>query len=332
MTTARSASLTAALVLAIASLASSQTILQENFANLSQWDDLSRVVSWGGNSGPTSAFTASGGAVTLTDAARANSGYGTASSLKTFTALDYQFAEPIAHRNKTVTIDFRVRWEGIHNNNGEAGRFIVALNHAYPTGGLDMDYNDRYNDFDQPWWARPAYHVRIRNGNDDSWLQYGGGHSSLGEYEQYHSGGSNWWLGGFISGAGGVSPGNGSDFPANSWVSSNGPIASASWQTFRWVVEPHAQTLYVDREDGNGFVQLMSMPLPEASDTSAPLYQYFEQFEGIRLYWRGAGSNGNNYQAVIDSLSVTVVPEPAALAILLPAALALRRRRRTGRA
>ncbi len=319
-----------------------ETVLQDQFANLSQWKDLSTAITWGGQSAGTSAFVAGSGVdasnaaldgVTLSSTALANISYTSSTGLKTFTALDRQFAAPINHATNIVKIDFRVRWKGTPNNNGEANRFIVTLTHDYPAGGLDLTPDAHLADFTSNGgaaWARPAYHARIRGGSQsgqNSWLQYGGGKMADGEFETYNDANTaatpDWWLPGFISGAGGSSPGSGPDFPTNSWTSSNGPIASTSYQDFHYIISPDKQELFV----GNSATAAITMNFADATNSS-PYYEYFPTFEGIRLYWRGADTN----QAILDSLSVnvTAVPEPAGVVLLGLAGVGLLRRRRTG--
>ncbi len=310
------------IVIAInASTSRAVEILNDSFSNLNNWKDLSTAITWGGNSTPVSAFTTAGGAATLTTTARAFSGYTATNQLKTFTALDHQFASPIAAEQNVVTIDFRVRWDGLNTSGGEAGRFMVVLTHDYPVGGLDLDLNDQFDNFAQESWARPAYHVRLRNSlSSPSFLQYGGGLSALGEFEAYDSSdpGSapDYWLPGFISGAGGVSPGTGGDYPANSWVSTASGEASTAFQRFRYVISPDKQELFRDaNDDGLGYTLEATMLLPPTS--SAPYYHDFDTFEGVRLYWRGADGSSGPQQALLDSLSIDVqtIPEPSTLLV-----------------
>ncbi|MBD2104529.1 hypothetical protein [Leptolyngbya sp. FACHB-261] len=295
----------------------------EDFYNLNGWTDLSQAVTWGNSTVARSAFT-TGSYVQLTRTGSNNTvgltGYSTPSSLRTFTALDHRFATPINHATNIVTIDFRAAWTKLDTSGaGENGRFMVVLTHSYPTSGLDTTLNKRLNDFSTTWWARPAYHLRIRSGNNTSataLLQYGGGRSNLGEFETYDAnrdGRPDWWLPGFISGANGVSPGTAADFPSNSWVRTPQGIASTSFRNYRYVVKPDAQEVWYDANDNGTFesTELKArMPLPQSS--TAPLYYYFPRFEGIRLYWRGAGGpdalGSDPGQVLVDRLVVSVRP------------------------
>jgi hypothetical protein len=306
-----------ALVLAaVAEPRAAVVVLDEDFADLGAWDDLSTAVSWGGHTSATSAFDVGGGVVRLQRSGPASTvgytGYSGADDLKTFTALDHRFEAPIDHASNVVEIDFRARWDRL-DSSGEKGRFMVVLTHDYPPGGLDLDLDDRFDDFDLEWWARPAYHVRLRSsgaasGQGTTLLQYGGGLTDLGEFEVYAG---SVWLPGFVSGAGGVAPGTAPDFPSNSWVSTPTGLAATTWHDFRWVVAPDRQEIWWD-EQGDGFEPedlRATMPLPAHS--GAPLYRWFETFEGVRLYWRGAGTPdaaGDPGQVALDWLRVEVTP------------------------
>ena len=293
-----------------APLSAGEAVFDDGFADLSAWDDLSTVPLWGSPARNRSAFSTEGGRVHLIrsgeDDTRNYTGFQNAHGLKTFTALDRRFAEPVDRRAASITVDARMRWETVTNTAGESGRFIIALNHDYPEGGLDLTpegtKGSRYNDFSAEWWARPAYHLRIRNSNTgagSAFLQYGGGDTDLGEYEAT----ADWWLPGFISGAGNVAPGAGDDFPANSWVSTPTGLARDNYALYRYVIYPDRQEVWLD-ESGTGVFRPEDrkavMPLPEESD--APFYRSFETIEGLRLFWNG-GSDG---QVFVDHLTVTV--------------------------
>lgn len=313
------------------------TVLTDDFNNLSQWKDLSTAVTWGGNTGAVSAFETTGGAVSLTTTAMANGGYTTASSLKTFTALDHQFATPINRAGNQVEVVMRMRWNSLLSN-GESNRFILTLTHAYPTGGLDLDLNDRYDDFTNapngnPWWARPAYQVRMRGGTTSSTsgstiLQYGGGLSDAGEFEKLNT---SWWLPGFNSTLGGQSPGTGQ--PGNVVTSSS--IASDTFKTYRYLVHPDYQQIWVD-DNNNGLWEAGELKaqqsLIDPLDTfNGVSFDNPLTLDGLRLYWRAASTSpaGTNPDVFIDSISVmtSVIPEPTTLGLIALGFLGLRRRR-----
>jgi hypothetical protein len=301
------------------------TLINEDFNDISDWTDLSTAITWGNNSKATSAFTTAGGSVHLTSEAFNYTGFNSANSLKTFTALDSQFLSPIEHASNILTIDFTAKWNSVENtSSGETGRFIISLNYDYPEAGLNTSLDEKFDDFDQAWWSRPAYHVRIRSGSTSNprgttLLQYGGGFTTEGEYERFDDQSTpqnpDWWLPGFISGAGGVSPGTAAGYPNNSWVETSTGLATTSLSNYRYVIKPDAQEFWFDA-DNDGFFQshelVAMMPLPMTNDDGAPLYQYFPTFEGIRLYWRGAGGESRG-QVFLDNLLVTVesLDEPA---------------------
>lgn len=130
-------------------------------------------------------------------------------------------------------------------------------------------------------------------------LLYGGGLSLDGEFEiPYDEDGTTplWWLPGFSSSAGGSdsqggpSPGVGTPWPFNGWTRSSSGLASTQWQRFPYVVSPAGLALYIDPNDERlNWIQDGYFPLPEVADAplTAPLYNYFEDHEGLRLYFRG---------------------------------------------
>lgn len=278
-----------------------------------QWKDLSIVPRWGSPLDYSTAFERIDGVVRLQrSGARSTLGYthyNNPDGLKTFQALDFQFPAPLPHAQSEVTIDYRMRWPSPDDTNGEGGRVLLILNHAYPEGGLDLaregESGSRVRDFSGDWWARPAYHVRMRNSasrSGSTLLQYGGGGSAEGEYEA-----TSWWLPGFISGAGNLAPGAGDDFPANSWVRTRDGLARSEFTTYRYRVLPDRQELWMDGND-DGFLtadELKAvMPLPLESE--APLYQYFDTFEGFRIFWNGVDGSGagDSGQAEIDWIRI----------------------------
>ncbi|MCC5839449.1 MAG: hypothetical protein JJT96_04920 [Opitutales bacterium] len=304
-------------------------LLDDDFADLGRWHDLSTVPLWGQPQRQRSAFTTEGGAVHLvregSDSTVGFTGYAAADGLKTFTALDFRFPDAIDRAGAVITLDARMRWGATTSSSGEAGRFIFAFNHSYPAGGLDLtpegSPGTRLNDFSEEWWARPAYHLRIRNGTTgagSAFLQYGGGPTDLGEYERE----DNWWLPGFISGAGGVAPGAGLDFPANSWTRTPVGIARDAFTLYRYVIYPDRQEVWRD-DNGNGLFEpdelKAVMPLP--MESTAPFYRYFETIEGLRLFWNGGseGANPETGQVYIDHLRLTVnTNQPAEITLHLP--------------
>jgi hypothetical protein len=309
--------ITALLAACIATAGCSKTVVNEPFDNLDDWDDLSLAVIWGSHTGAVSAFKVVDGVVSLKregpDSTVGFTGYDKPGTLRTFTVLDRRFPEPIKHAENVVTIDFRARWEKLDKfpQWGEKGRFVIFLTYDYPRGGLDLTSEKRVSDFSRPWWARPAYQLRIRSSDDvmgETLLMYGGGKTDLGEFEIVKP----WWLPGFVAATNGVQPAGPKlpDYPANNWTKTPRGIASTQWRNYRYVVKPDAQEVWVDENDDGQFqIEELkaSMPLPRTC--AAPLYRYFETFEGIRLYWRGSngpGPDGDPGQVYLDFITVTV--------------------------
>ncbi len=267
-----------------------QTIIDEDFSDISDWNDLSKAVTWGGQSSAVSAFTTSGGSVTMTGDGRNYAGYNNEDQLLTFTALDYQFPSPVDHNTSTIEIAFRAKWAG-GSASGEGSRFNIVVNHAYPGGGLDMDLDDKYDDLESHWWARPAYQVRMRGPIHSTILQYGGGTDVEGEYEIYNN---QWWLPGFVAAPGGSSPNDG--VPGCVTTGSGNSLYTTSWADYKYVVKPDRQEIWM-----NGTLRATQML---DSDPGNPDYfNYFETLEGVRLYWRGAAES----QIELDHMTVTVI-------------------------
>lgn len=215
----------------------------------------------------------------------------------------------------------------VGGQDGEGNRFIVSVNHDYPDGGIlllgeqfdgDQDVaQSRVNDPSDAWYARPAYQIRIRGGTEGSQaepiLMYGGGLELEGEYE---FGGNNFWLPGFVASvswaylngspnAVGIVPpgmeyGNSAGgiqsngvYPWTTYDIIDGGIASANWQRFLYIIYPDRQEVWrnkFDSDDVADYVLEMVMPLPEQDELepNAPLYRYFPELEGVRLFWRVA--------------------------------------------
>jgi hypothetical protein len=296
-------------------LAAAQWLLDEPFDSLAAWDDLSTATSWSGQPADGSAWQTDGGILGLNAAGIASVGdkpWDSADKSRSFTCIDRRFDTPLEHRGGTLVIELRVRWKVLNYTpyRGEWNRINLMLVHDYPEGGLDLTRDLRVSDFSDAWWGRPAYQLRLRStdaADATSLLMYGGGNDAGGEFEIYSEGGPPlWWLPGFSSTAGGSSsnggpsPGVGDPWPFNSWTESSTGLASEQWRRFRYVVAPDHQALYVDEDDdGAGWIRDGYMPLPEEAEApaTAPLYTYFEHFEGLRVYFRGRDDS-----AEIDAL------------------------------
>lgn len=299
-------------------------LIDETFDDLSAWSDLSTAISWAGQPPDGSAWQTDGGVLRLNEAGVASVGlqpWDSVEKTRSFTCIDRQFTEPLSHREGHLVIEFRVQWDSLIDDlRGEWNRINIMLVHDYPEGGLDLARDVKVYDFTREWWGRPSYQVRVR-GSDTAdataLLMYGGGYHPEGEFEIYYDNDGLtplWWLPGFSSTAGGgdseggPSPGVGSPWPNNGWIRSSTGLASLQWQRFRYVVSPNGQALYLDPDDdGMNWIRDGYMPLPEESEApaTAPLYKYFEQHEGVRVYFRG-------YENVsLDYLRAWVYPESA---------------------
>lgn len=296
--------------------AATTVLIDEDFADLSNWQDLSTAISWAGAPVGGSAFEIAGGVLQNNAESLATTMWG-ASGIRSFSAIDFPFPANINHATNTVTVDFRLRWEVV-GTTGEANRVAFMLIHDYPEGGMDLSPDAKVGDFSDQWFGRPAYQVRIRGGFNPPdaapYMMYGGGLDQEGEFEKQKDGETPlYWLPGFVSAAGGTSPGGTPDdnYPLTSWTMGTIAPASTTFKRYRYIVEAHLQSLWVDADDdGAGYVKILEMPLPlEAdapTDPAPPLYRYFTGFEGLRIYFRGPGTGSLNNQAYLDSVKITV--------------------------
>ena len=289
-----------------------QELLYDNFADLDNWLDLSRAVTWSSSPSSDTVFqiTPDGDAdhvLNLNDASRSVGMWGS-SGIRTFSSLDYVFPEAIPHRTSEVVIEFRARWDEL--NSSEGNRIGFTLVHEYPAGGMDLTPDEKYNDFSQAWWGRPAYQVRIRSGERNipgsyPILMYGGGNDIDGEFEFNE----DHWMPGFSSAPGGTAPGTGSPYPENGWVTGSFSPASIVYKRYRYIVKPNLQELWVNEtDDGEAWTLVAEMPLPfeEDAPSQAPLYRYFEHFEGLRIYFRSPGAGSGARNVYLDYVRITV--------------------------
>ena len=312
------AALLGACLLASPLWAATTVLLDDPMDNLSSWTDLSKAVTWTGAPASGTAFENISGNLQLNTEALNDASMWGAGGIRSFSAIDFPFPLSVPHETNTVTVEVRMRWENI-SLTGESNRVAFMLLHDYPAAGVNLTEELKAGNFDDDWFGRPAYQVRIRGGSNPSdaapYLMYGGGLEEEGEFEKQKSDGDPlYWLPGFVSAAGGTTPGTRPEdsYPENSWTMGTTAPAAETYKRYRYVVEPHAQSLWVDEDDdGIGYVKILEMPLPleENAPTSPvpPLYRYFEHFQALRLYFRSAGAgNGLSEQVHIDSVKVTV--------------------------
>ncbi|MCC5842284.1 MAG: hypothetical protein JJT96_19365 [Opitutales bacterium] len=304
-------------------------LLDENFADLANWTDMSRAVDWGTASSPPSAFSVAGGVAQIAPEAFGWTGYFSATGLRTFTNLDFQFPEAVDHASSVLTVEFRVRFNQLFfAGKGESNRFVVTVQHDYPLGGLNVSDPSLVTNPAGAPWARPAYQIRMRGANDtqldannrgSTILQYGGGTVPEGEYEYLQDFG--WWVPGFNASAlgngthpsGNVTPpgeySHGGPFPFNSWINTPTGLADTAWQTFRFVIRPDRMELWRDKFENGDWVleQTMILPSTEEAPEIARVwgyYNYFERLEGLRLSWRATSLPRD--QVFVDFVRVEV--------------------------
>lgn len=293
----------------------------EPFDSFAAWTDISTVVGAPQKPIGDTAFTTPGGVLQLVSGVLGTGGLG-ATELRSYQCLDRQLSTPVIRREEILTIEYRLRWDVLNSTSQERGRWMLVLNYDYPAGGLNLIPEDMpgsdygFTGSAGNAWARPAYQVRHRAGNSASipghstFLQYGGGLTDLGEYEA--SGTLDAWLPGFISSAGGGSPGNNpptAAWPLGDYVATPGSVASTSFQRFRLISHPDRIELWRNQsDDGMSFSLILTLPTPDVAPPTLPaseLFRYFEQVEGIRLFWGNLRADSNVF---VDYLTLGLQP------------------------
>lgn len=304
-------------------------LIEDDFSTQRYQHDLSKLLLWGNNSEPTSAFQvithSPGGsepsfsAKCLTDTAMAYTRYTLPNGIKTATAVDYTF--PTLNRDEdSIRLEFDLTWSSL-DAGGENGRVVVAFMHDYPAGGPEFG-NIENVDLEAPY-GRPAYNWRVlgrnpQGTNNYAHLFYGGGKSRDGEYEIFNPTNNGWWLPGFISMPTGLSPGTQPYYPAgpgNSWR--NFTLGSATqWQHFIFKLKPETAEIWFRKtSDAPGSEQLVNfMYIPKMEedtlevinklntfygtslDKLPPLYNWFNNIKALRFFWNG-GANRNAFLA-----------------------------------
>jgi len=304
--------------LAVQSWAATTVLLDDPMDDLSAWIDLSQAVSWTGAPVSGTAFESASGVLTMNTEALSNASMWGSDGIRSFSAIDFPFPEAVHHATNTLTIEFRMRWESV-SAKGESNRVAFMLLHDYPAAGVDITTDQIVGDFTHEWFGRPAYQVRVRGGFNPPdaapYIMYGGGLDAEGEFEtQKDNGQPLYWLPGFVSAPGGTSPGTNPiyNYPENGWSMGSTAPASTTYKRYRYIVEANKQSLWVDADDdGAGYVNILEMPLPFEVDAptnpAPPLYNYFETFDALRIYFRSAGTKGGiANQVYLDNVKITV--------------------------
>jgi hypothetical protein len=328
--------------------------------------DITQTFLWGSNTDFTSAFEVmpkqdnsgtSFNAITLSDSGAKYAGYIPPNSLKAGSAFDIRIP-PINRQTDTLEVSYDVLW-GIVNSGGQSSRIMVAAVYNYPD---NFPVSNAINDPSLPEaFGRPAYSYRILNRtpqgtNNYANMQFGGGRSIDGEFEQFSiSGQPAWWLPGFISAPGGTSPESGAPLnyphrPVFRYLQRT-LASSTQWRHFRWMIYPERLEVYTRASNAQGpdtLVMFMAVPKPDPdiatmvakinavhgsqTDTLPLLYKWFPTIEGLRFYHNGPQvflSNINikaqglltHTKSGIEAVKIAVYPNPADKAIQLTAHL-----------
>jgi hypothetical protein len=297
------------------------TWISDTFNDTTKYDDLLLKMQFGTFSGPVPGFQkvvkADGSgtsftAITQTDSAKKYAGYINPNSTKASLAFDYRF--PTINRNSdSIMVEFDVLWDQLVSG-GNQGRIVVALMHELPVYVPFGTITDSLSA--KAPFGRPAYSFRILNRipqgtNNYANMMYGGGKDSLGEFEKYANGANQWWLPGFISGPGGISPEssvpNYPIGPVERWRSNT--VASATaWQHFTWKIFPENLEVWarpsIAPSTSNILIMKMFIPklgplanmlsrvqtaygLAAAPDSLPSLYHWFPEVNGLRFFMNG---------------------------------------------
>jgi len=312
------------IVMAITAKAQYQPIIQDNFSDSLQYRDLTTKFIWGSNLQAVSGFRRlqkadqtglSFSAINQTDSARKYAGYIPANSLRASLSFDYRIPE-FNRTTDSLNIEFDVLWDNLVSG-GNTGRIVVALLHDLPQDILFNTILDSLNAVAP--FGRPAYSFRILNRiqqgqNNYANMMYGGGKDREGEFEKFSGATGNWWLPGFISGPGGISPeSNIPEYPLGP-VDRWGPYTIASsthWRHVTWKVFPEKLEVWIRnssspvRNDTLALMMVIPKPGPLSSmlatmqqghglsappDSLPTLYNWFEKVNGVRFYMNGANS------------------------------------------
>ncbi len=224
--------------------------------------------------------------------------------------IDYSF--PVIDRSDgdSIVVEFDALWDQ-QKGSGESGRLVAFLMHEYP--GTGPGPGSITETAGHPY-GRPAHSIRLLNGSYGAFMCYGGGADPEGEFELFSG---THWLPGFASRAGGGTIGQGENYPLNSFmeVPEGTPTTSVSeWMHYTWVIDSERQTLFWRRsgEPAGQDELLLFMEMPEDGSLSVinaahgpaaleppPNYHWFDQVNGLRIYWRGV----NNF--CLANLTVT---------------------------
>jgi hypothetical protein len=291
------------------------TIVFDQFTDMSKFHDLTTTFIWGPNNSLTTGFqlqnmadgnSLSYDAISLTQLAADTKKYNIDTGLKEATAWDYEFPATLDRAGDTIVIEFDVLWKDL-TSSGNTHRFVVAICHEYPAGGPEQDIIDSVN-MEAPF-GRPGYNFRIlgrspAGNNNYANVFYGGGHDVNGEFERY---GSNYWIPGFISGPGGVSPEGATEYPEGpvvKWMTETISPLDA-WHHFKMTITETFVRIYEHPTNNPGSERLvMDLFTPTMKDTTTmiselntyysasitdmpDLYNYFDNFKAVRFFFNG---------------------------------------------
>lgn len=277
-------------------------MLYDDFYNLNNWIDGSKLINWSKDKNDISAFSVANKTISIKNEALGKNRY--------YSFIDYRFPTEILHNSKIINITFTAKWQSDKIPNGERNLLRIIFLHDYPLTS-ETDKASKINILNM--FGRPAYSMTIRGKPNSAYLQYGGGYVENGIFSHTIR-----WLPGLFEAAGGGHPahpyflGNKTtpnQMGSSGWVETyHRWLSSTKWQKFNYVLYPDRQEVYVNNK--LELKQLLPLTKPILSISkdeyyldSYPNYFYFNNLVGVRIYW---GNNDLKANVEIDNFKIEV--------------------------
>jgi len=297
-------------------------VIKDDFTTNTKYVDLSKKLYWGGNNyiessfileNKTDLFSKQFPAIFLINKAMFNSGY-SPGTLRSSQCLDYKFPNKTNRDTFDILVEFDALW-GTYNNNsyGETGRMSLLLLHDYPKNEIPFGTID--NVTATAPFGRPSYNLRLRNHNmsgaykSGAFMLYGGGDEKDGAIEKYDLTVTYYWLPGSTDEPGTTTPGQSAAYPYSP-TQKNDDVSVSSitqWKHYTWAIRKDKlefyQRLSTQNKSADQVVFFMQTPTESESTidmlneinlahgtnaTQLPFwYKYFDNFEALRIYFRG---------------------------------------------
>lgn len=241
------------------------------------------------------------------------------SLFRMWACFDYVFPDIVERTDEdTIKVEFDILFDEVRGS-GESGRLNVTLLQELPDTGITMDE-----------FGVPTYHYWLFNGTYSAALSYGG---SYGNEETvnpgWNSGADGIYYNEYLDGSQDLFPNtpNYPEVPYAKDFSGSSKVSQTTWMHITWVIAPQMMHLYY-RETGTPPDQdqeIVFMAIPEDDDdiefinsvhetfaaSMPPAYQWFEEINGIRFFYRGATANFNltNLRVTKTGMPLTTLVE-----------------------